>query len=78
MAEKYPQDYRVYKRLAFLEANRQQYIENAQRDYSKVKKYYEEAKTLYEQRGASVPEDVEMQMLENMMQDIKDAGWFTN
>lgn len=78
MAEKYPQDYRVYKRLAFLEANRQQYLENVQRNYNKTKTYYEEAKTLYEQRGTSAPEDMEMQMLENMIQDIKNAGWFTN
>ena len=78
MAEKYPQDYRVYKRLAFLEANRQQYLENIQRNYNKTKTYYEEAKTLYEQRGTSAPEDMEMQMLENMIQDIKNAGWFTN
>lgn len=76
MKENYPQDYRVYKRLAFLEANRQQYIDQTQRNYSKVKTYYEEAKQRYESRANTAVEDMEMQMLEQMMRDIESAGWF--
>lgn len=72
MLENYAKDYRIYKRLAFLEANRQQYVGQSARDYSKTNTYYKKAKELYEQSGT---EDMEMQMLTQMIQDIKDAGW---
>lgn len=73
MAENYPRDYRVYKRLAYLEANRQQYYENDERDYLPMKAYYEQAKLLYEDSNA---DDMEMQMLEQMMTELKNGGWF--
>ncbi len=73
MADKYPKDYKPYKRLAFLEADRQQKKENPDRDYSQMKEYYDQAKALYEEAGNDG--DTEMLMLENMMQDLKKGGW---
>lgn len=73
MADKYPEDYKPYKRLAFLEADRQQKKENINRDYSQMKKYYDQAAALYEQSGND--SDTEIQMLENMIQDLKKGGW---
>ncbi len=73
MAEKYPKDYKPYKRLAFLEADRQQKKENTDRDYSQMKEYYDLAKELYEETGNDG--DTEMMMLENMIQDLKKGGW---
>ena len=73
MTDKYPEDYKPYKRLAFLEADRQQKKENINRDYSQMKKYYDQAAALYEETGNGG--DTEMQMLENMMQDLKKGGW---
>lgn len=72
MAEDYPEDYRVYKRLAFLETDKQQYLENADRSYTLMKEYYDKAVELYQN---SKTEDVEMQMLEALMQDIIAGGW---
>lgn len=72
MKEEYPDNYRVYKRLAVLEADIQQQKENAQRDYREMKQYYDEAVTLYEQSHA---EDAEMQTLKVQMQDVIDGGW---
>ena len=40
LAGDYPDNYRVYKRLAFLEADRQQHLDNTARDYSTMKGYY--------------------------------------
>ncbi|MCD7751935.1 MAG: protein kinase [Lachnospiraceae bacterium] len=74
MAEKYPDDYRTYKRLAFLEADIQQRLENSARDYSDFLAYYEKAAALYEAAGTT--DDAEMQMLTVMLQDLKDGGWF--
>ena len=43
MIDKYPDDYRAYKRLAFLEADKQQKKENADRDYMEMKEVYDKA-----------------------------------
>lgn len=72
MAESYPERYEVYKRLAYLEADRQQMKENAERDYAKMKEYYEKAKEKYSDKQ----QDMEMDMLDNMMKDLEEGGWF--
>ena len=72
LAADYPDNYRVYKRLAFLEADRQQYLNNSQRDYSTVKVYYDKCKELYEQQNV---EDPEILMLDNMICDLQSGGW---
>ena len=75
MIEKYPDDYRAYKRLAFLEADRQQKKDNGDRDYMKMKEVYDRALQLYQE--SRFDGDTEMQMLENMMRDLADGGWLT-
>ena len=71
MAQDYPERYESYKRLAFLDADRQQTKENADRDYTKTFTYYEQAKELYDDKA----QDMEMQMLDNMIQELQDGGW---
>lgn len=70
MLEQYADKYQVYKRLAYLEADKQQQKENEGRDYKPMKAYYDRAKSLY-----TGNDDVEMQMLYNMMQELLDGGW---
>ena len=72
LASDYPGNYRVYKRLAFLEADRQQYLSNSQRDYSQMKIYYDKCRELYEQQEE---EDAEMLMLDHMIRDLQSGGW---
>ena len=74
MIEKYPEDYRGYKRLAYLEADKQQEKSNENRSYLKMKEYYEKADLLY--KISKSEGDTEMQMLENMIKDLKSGGWF--
>lgn len=71
MAEDYPERYEVYTRLAYLEADRQQMKENADRDYLQMYEYYETAKELYERQV----QNVEMDMLNVMIQELKNGGW---
>lgn len=71
MGESYPERYEVYKRLAFLEADRQQTMDNADRDYHKMQEYYDTAKEKY----SGKEQDLEMDMLDVMMQEIIDGGW---
>lgn len=71
MADKYPERYEVYKRLSFLEADRQQEKENADRNYTQMQTYYEQAVQKY----AGKEQDMEMDMLAEMIQELKDGGW---
>lgn len=71
MAESYPGRYETYRRLAWLEAERQQEKAAGDRDYHKMQEYYDKAVERYPD-GA---QDMEMQMLDIMMQDVRDGGW---
>lgn len=71
MAESYPERYEVYKRLAFLEADKQQMRANEDRDYKQMQVYYEKAKEKY----SGKEQDLEMDMLDNMMQELVVGGW---
>ena len=71
MAEKYPDSYISYKRLAFLEAEKQQAKGNQEREYVQMKEYYDRAKELYEGQDT----DQEMQMLDGLIQDLRDGNW---
>ena len=71
MTEKYPDSYISYKRLAYMEAERQQEKDIQNRDYSLMKEYYDRAKELYGVQDT----DQEMQMLDNLIQDLKDGNW---
>ena len=72
--EKYPEDYRAYKRMAFLEADKQQKKTNRERSYWKMKEYYAIATKKYKETEQD--NDSEMKMLENMIQDLETGGWF--
>jgi serine/threonine-protein kinase len=74
-AEKYPNDYRPYKRLAFLEADKQQYKANENRNYRKMAEYYDLAVGKYKIATEAGTYDAEMQILDNLMRDIKAGGW---
>ena len=71
MADRYPDSYIPYKRLAYLEADRQQEKANADREYQTMKGYYDKAKELYSDQDG----DQEMQMLDNMVQELKNGNW---
>ena len=71
MADQYQDSYISYKRLAFLEAEKQQVKENQDRNYNRMKEYYDRAKELYGDQDT----DQEMQMLENLIQDLRDGNW---
>lgn len=72
MENEYPDRYEIFKRLAFLEADKQQKLDNTKRDYHKMKEYYEKALDLYNKDT----QDSEMQLLENLMDDLEEGGWF--
>lgn len=71
MADKYPDSYISYKRLAFLEGEKQQAKGNQEREYVQMKEYYDRAKELYEGQDT----DQEMQMLDGLIQDLRDGNW---
>lgn len=76
MKETYGRDYRIYKRLAFLEADLQSGKDRESREYMKFYQYYEMAVEFYQvQPPGEQSTDGEMQVLEQVFQGLKDAGW---
>ncbi len=74
--DSYENDYRWYKRYAFLEVEKQEQRSNADRDYSAFKDYYFRARDLYAlymTNGGN--KDSEMGVLESQYQDVMDRGW---
>lgn len=70
LADDYPKRYEVYSRLAYLEIDKQSQLPNEERDYHQAEEYYEKAQELYQGE-----EDAEMDVLDQMMKDIRDGGW---
>lgn len=73
-AELFPGDYRPYKRLALLEADVQQSLPNEQRNYGRMREYYQEAVRLFADQKEQ--DDAEMHVLENMIRTLEAGGWF--
>ena len=65
MLEKYGDNYNTYKRLAFLEIDKQEENAADSRDYSRFKEYYNKAEELYKTQSA-VSDDMEMNVLEEL------------
>ena len=74
MLEMDAENYNTYKRMAFLEVEKQNQKENANRQYADFIQYYEKAKDLC----ADTPEgsqDVEMQLLDSLYNQLEEGGW---
>lgn len=75
LAEKYGEDYNVYKRYAFLEVEKQERKSNQQRDYEAFESYYQKAADLYYKQLKDNNTDPEMQLLENAYNQVLEGGW---
>ncbi|MCI6713622.1 MAG: protein kinase [Lachnospiraceae bacterium] len=74
MLEMDAENYNTYKRMAFLEVEKQNQKENANRQYADFIQYYEKAKDLC----ADTPQgsqDVEMQLLDSFYNQLEEGGW---
>lgn len=70
----YGENYEIYKRKSFLEAERQMSLENKNRDYKLFAEYYNMAFEIYSDVDLKQP-DEEMQTLKFLYEDIKAGGW---
>lgn len=73
-AESYPDEYEIYKRLAFLEVDYQYTLELENRSYVKFAEYYEICMSLYERLG-NPGQDAEIAILEATYKDAVAKGW---
>jgi serine/threonine-protein kinase len=76
MLIQYGEDYRTYKRLAFLEIEIQAQKPNASREYETFLEYYNQAQTLFADSGVRADSDMEMQLLDQAYQQLQDGNWF--
>lgn len=75
MISSYGEDYRTYKRLAFLEVDMQNEKEASERSYLSFQQYYQKARKLFDTSGEQNDVDMEMQRLEQLYQEMKDKDW---
>ena len=73
-AESYPDEYEIYKRLAFLEVDYQYTLDIESRSYVKFAEYYEICMSLYERLG-NPGQDAEIAILEATYKDAVNKGW---
>lgn len=77
MLSKYGADYNIYKRLAFLEIDKQELLSNYNRDYSQFVGYYEMAVQMYDEQLQNNKTDLEMDLLMDVYQQVKAGGWLS-
>ena len=75
MAELWPEDYRTYKRLAFLEEACQETLDADVRDYSNYVDYYTKGRDLFAERGGAAGQDPEMGILDDFYRQLIEKGW---
>ena len=75
LLDRYGENYKTYKRLAFLEVARQEELPEEQRDYSKFDEYYEKTHDLYQKQLSSNANDLEMDRLEELHDQAVSSGW---
>lgn len=75
LQQAYPSDYRPDMELAFLYADMQSKKDAAARDYTAVAACYDTAKQKYQQAAANGANDMSMTELENLMAQLRTAGW---
>ncbi|MBQ2641913.1 MAG: tetratricopeptide repeat protein, partial [Lachnospiraceae bacterium] len=76
MLSRYPDDYRTYKRLAFVENAEQESRAQEDRDYSTFAEYYQTAESMYgTQKSGTGTDDAEMRILEDAYGQLSAKGW---
>lgn len=75
MLNLYGGDYRTYKRLAFLETKIQMERDRLDRDYSLFADYYDKAGQLFADSNVQADSDMEMKMLEQAYEELREGGW---
>lgn len=75
MQSLYGEDYNILKRYAFLEIDRQEKLENENRDYTKFAEYYRKASQMYEEQLQNNQTDPEMELLDHVYQQVQAGGW---
>jgi len=75
MEDSYHDDYRVYKRKAFLELDIQKNLSDSEKDFSEFKELYDKASELYNQQNVNNAFDSEMQILSESYNELVDKNW---
>ena len=77
MLEKYGENYKTYKALAYLEVVKQDQKDISERTYTEFQKYYLKAKELYESQLDNNVNDMEMTNLQDLYEQAVANGWLS-
>lgn len=73
----YPDNYLIYKRLAFLEIDIQAALDGDIRDYQEFQQYFDKCDELYQSEGPNKEQDLEMEYLYQIYDEIVVKGWLS-
>lgn len=77
MKQRFGEDYNLFKRYAFLEAQNQEQLDNNMRDYKQFETYYRKAVELYQNNMENNASDSEMKLLEDAYDQVVKGGWLS-
>ena len=75
MEQLWPDDYRTFKRRAFLEQAYQERLDPDDRDYSRFAQYCTKAQELFSGQGGAGSQDPEMGILDDIYSQLGEKGW---
>ena len=75
MKKEYPEEYKLYLRLAYVSYRIENDRRPADRSYTEVFEYYEKAKCLMEEKGIKQSSEPDMVQLEIIITQLKELGW---
>jgi tetratricopeptide (TPR) repeat protein len=77
LAGAYPDDYRPPMRLAYLVLEEQAALKNEKREYREARLWHDMARELYAKRPQSAGEDMEMLVLDDLINELRQNGWLS-
>lgn len=75
MEKDYPEEYKVYIRMAYVTYRKNNDKRLADRSYKEVFQYYKKACQLMEKKGIKTAADPDMVQLETIIEQVKTLGW---
>lgn len=75
MQDDYPKEYKIFMRLAYVILSQENKKSITERNYRKVKEYFNKAKNLCVENGIQWEKDTNMVQLKEMLRQLKTQGW---
>ena len=77
MEKKYPQEYKIYIRLAYVCYRMENDRTVKTNNYKEVENYYKKAVRLCEQQGVAIEKEVSILQIKEIVEQLRENGWLS-